>query len=60
MHLIRETFSLQDYNGIGNFTQIFLQEILAVARSHVAAIGGNALLQYTLDVCTITSEKGEV
>lgn len=38
----------------GNLVHLFLSEIHAVARAHVAALGGNALLCYRL----VTQETG--
>ncbi|KAH3763494.1 hypothetical protein Pelo_4678 [Pelomyxa schiedti] len=52
IHLIRETFSLGE-TDFGTFVHQFLCDALAVVRSHVNARGGNALLNYSLDVCSI-------
>lgn len=39
--------------GLNSFMHLFLLEALAVARAHVAALGGNALLSYRLNECVL-------
>jgi hypothetical protein len=44
--LIRETSSLREVGGIGSFVQAFICEIYSIVRSHVNALGGNAVVSY--------------
>jgi hypothetical protein len=53
IHLIKESTSLREDGGLGAFNSTVLVELNAVARAHVRAMGGNALLGYHLDVCFI-------
>eukprot|EP01117_Protostelium_nocturnum_P002984 TRINITY_DN13914_c0_g1_i1.p1 TRINITY_DN13914_c0_g1~~TRINITY_DN13914_c0_g1_i1.p1 ORF type:complete len:944 (-),score=372.42 TRINITY_DN13914_c0_g1_i1:155-2986(-) len=53
LHLIKESFTVKEQGGLGAFTHIFVNELHALARSHVAALGGNALLSFRIDECTI-------
>ena len=44
--LIRETSSLREVGGLGSFVQWFICEIYSIVRSHVSALGGNAIVSY--------------
>lgn len=44
--LIRETSSLREVGGISSFVQGFICEIYSIVRSHVNALGGNAVVSY--------------
>ena len=44
--LIRETSSLREVGGISSFVQSFICEIYSIVRSHVNALGGNAVVSY--------------
>ena len=39
--------------GLGAFMNVFLLEGLAIARAHVTALGGNALLSYQVNDCVL-------
>ncbi|XP_022657376.1 C2 domain-containing protein 5-like isoform X3 [Varroa destructor] len=47
--LIRETSNLTHMSNLNSFAATFLQEVLAIARCHVAALGGDALLSFRMD-----------
>eukprot|EP01135_Chromosphaera_perkinsii_P005613 Nk52_evm27s355 gene=Nk52_evmTU27s355 len=53
LYLIKETSSLRELGGLGSFTQSLLFEANAIARSHVAALGGNALVAYRMQQCEL-------
>ncbi len=44
--LIRETSGLRESGGLNSFIQAFLGEVFSIVRSHVFALGGNALVGY--------------
>jgi len=48
LHFIRETWTVREGGGLSQFFTLFLNEAQAIARSHVLAIGGNALLSFRL------------
>lgn len=53
LHFIKETHlvyeSLSGMNGMGGFSALFMQEMLAVVKAHVAGLGGNAIIGYNID-----------
>ncbi|KAF9287314.1 hypothetical protein BGZ68_001974 [Mortierella alpina] len=52
LHFVKETHILHDTtvsSGMGGFVHVFLMEIQAVARSHVAALGGDAIVGLRID-----------
>lgn len=52
LHFVKETHILHDTtvsSGMGGFVHVFLMEIQAVARSHVAALGGDAIVGLRVD-----------
>ncbi|KAG0238402.1 hypothetical protein BGW42_005635 [Actinomortierella wolfii] len=52
LHFVKETHILHDgtvSSGMGGFVHMFLMEIQAVARSHVAAMGGDAIVGLRVD-----------
>ncbi|KAI8363778.1 hypothetical protein B0O80DRAFT_434478 [Mortierella sp. GBAus27b] len=52
LHFVKETHILHDAtvsSGMGGFVHVFLMEIQAVARSHVAALGGDAIVGLRVD-----------
>jgi len=42
-------FLLLQNGGLDSFMHLFVLEAQAIARAHVAAVGGNALLNYRLN-----------
>eukprot|EP00095_Tigriopus_kingsejongensis_P005187 maker-scaffold321_size207582-snap-gene-1.29 protein:Tk05187 transcript:maker-scaffold321_size207582-snap-gene-1.29-mRNA-1 annotation:"c2 domain-containing protein 5 isoform x2" len=44
--IIRESSSLREVGGLNHFIQSFLSEVFAIVRSHVHALGGNALVAF--------------
>lgn len=47
--LIRESLSVKEDGGLDLFMQQFMCEIHAILRSHVQALGGNAILSFSLN-----------
>ncbi|XP_033116484.1 C2 domain-containing protein 5-like [Anneissia japonica] len=50
---IRESTSLTQGGGVNGFMHHFITEVNAMVRSHVAALGGNALVVYTMIDCIL-------
>jgi len=53
LHFLKDAFSVRGGvvgGGMGSFYYLLMSEASAVARAHVAALGGNALLFYRLEV----------
>jgi len=48
LHFIKESFSIKSPSAVGHFFHQYLTEANAIARDHVASVGGNALLNYRL------------
>ncbi|KAL1504008.1 hypothetical protein AB1Y20_010423 [Prymnesium parvum] len=46
LHLIKETWTLREEGGVGNFCHAFIAEAHTIARAHIRARGGNASLKY--------------
>ncbi|XP_051952872.1 C2 domain-containing protein 5 isoform X8 [Xyrauchen texanus] len=51
MFFIRETSSLREEGGVSGFLHTFIAEVFAMVRAHVAALGGNALVSYSMKEC---------
>ncbi|XP_071502533.1 C2 domain-containing protein 5-like [Diadema antillarum] len=51
LFFIRETTSVRESGGVSGFMRSFIAEVNAIVRRHVAALGGNALVTYTLVDC---------
>uniref|UniRef100_A0A8C7PXG7 C2 domain-containing protein 5 n=1 Tax=Oncorhynchus mykiss TaxID=8022 RepID=A0A8C7PXG7_ONCMY len=51
MFFIRETTSLREEGGVSGFLHSFIAEVFAMVRAHVAALGGNALVSYSMKEC---------
>lgn len=45
---VRECTSVKENGGVGGFMHNFVSEVNAIVRSHVMALGGNALLAYDM------------
>ena len=39
--------------GLNGFIHSFISEVMAICRAHVAALGGNALVAYTMAECVL-------
>ncbi|KAL1131884.1 hypothetical protein AAG570_011495 [Ranatra chinensis] len=50
---IRESTCIRETGGLSAFVHGFVAEILAIVRAHVTAIGGNALISYTMSECRL-------
>lgn len=48
MHFIKDAWTVRGEGQLGSFFHLLLSEVNAVARAHVAALGGNALLCHNL------------
>jgi hypothetical protein len=53
MHFIKESFTIREQGGLSMFNHVFMNEMHAIVRAHVASLGGNALVCYRLDECSI-------
>jgi uncharacterized protein YbjQ (UPF0145 family) len=53
LFIIRETSSVREFGGISGFMHKFVSEVLALMRAHVAALGGNALLAFSMNQCVL-------
>ncbi|XP_059362875.1 C2 domain-containing protein 5 isoform X10 [Carassius carassius] len=51
MFFIRETSSLREEGGVSGFLHTFIAEVFAMVRAHVAALGGNAVVSYSMKEC---------
>ncbi|CAH1785770.1 unnamed protein product [Owenia fusiformis] len=51
--IIRESTSIRESGGLSGFVQSFITEVMAIARAHVAALGGNALVGYKMTECVL-------
>jgi uncharacterized protein YbjQ (UPF0145 family) len=52
LHFVKETYNTHDNystNGLGGFCQVFLTEVQAITRAHIAAMGGNGIVSYRVD-----------
>jgi hypothetical protein len=58
LHFIKEANLIYDTlvgsAGMGEFTHVFLMEILAVVKAHVLCLGGNAVVGFSLDNIHVT------
>lgn len=50
---IRESTSIRESGGLNGFMHSFLTEVLAIVRSHVSALGGNAMTSLHLTQCVL-------
>lgn len=48
LHFLKDSWSVRGDGSLGSFVYSLLSEVNALARAHVAALGGNALLCYSL------------
>ncbi|XP_033997221.1 C2 domain-containing protein 5 isoform X2 [Trematomus bernacchii] len=53
MFFIRETTSLREEGGVSGFLHSFIGEVFAMVRAHVAALGGNAVVSYSMKECML-------
>ncbi|KAM4553400.1 LOW QUALITY PROTEIN: C2 domain-containing protein 5 [Fundulus diaphanus] len=53
MFFIRETTSLREEGGVSGFLHSFIAEVFAMVRAHVAALGGNTLVSYSMKDCVL-------
>lgn len=59
IHFIKESFAVREDGGLGSFTHVFLTEANALARSHVAALGGNALVGFKIETFIIVENSAK-
>ena len=57
LHFVKEATVVYETgtgrDGIGGFTHSFLSELYAITKSHCTALGGNAVLAFSLDQVTV-------
>ncbi|XP_056271820.1 C2 domain-containing protein 5 isoform X31 [Pseudoliparis swirei] len=53
MFFIRETTSLREEGGVSGFLHTFIAEVFSMVRAHVAALGGNAMVSYSMKECML-------
>lgn len=72
-HFIKESFTvrylsdffsdlttpIREKGGLSGFTHVLLTEVNAVLRSHVASLGGNALICFRIDECNIVENQSK-
>jgi hypothetical protein len=56
LHFIKESFTIREQGGLGGFTHVFLNEVNAIVRAHVASLGGNTLISYRYSILTPVNE----
>ncbi|KAJ3290886.1 hypothetical protein HK104_006469 [Borealophlyctis nickersoniae] len=58
LHFVKEASMIYEVgaglNGMGGFTHTFLVEMQAVCRSHAGALGGNAILGFSVDQIVVS------
>lgn len=59
LNFIKESFSTREHGGMNSFAHNFLVEVQMIARSHVRALGGNALLSFKYEICDLTSKSSK-
>ncbi|XP_012277373.1 uncharacterized protein LOC105698056 isoform X2 [Orussus abietinus] len=50
---IRESTSIRENGGLSGFTHSFMTEVLAIARAHIRALGGNAMVAFFMSQCVL-------
>nr|XP_033334736.1 C2 domain-containing protein 5 isoform X1 [Megalopta genalis]XP_033334737.1 C2 domain-containing protein 5 isoform X1 [Megalopta genalis]XP_033334738.1 C2 domain-containing protein 5 isoform X1 [Megalopta genalis] len=50
---IRESTSIRENGGLSGFTHSFIMEVLAIVRSHITALGGNAMVAFFMTKCVL-------
>ena len=53
LHMHLHTCTCTQNDGLASFMHLFILEAVAIARAHVAALGGNAILNYQLNECVL-------
>lgn len=59
LSFIKESFSVREQGGMNAFAQNFMMEAQSLARSHVEALGGNALLCFQYQQCEFTTKTNK-
>lgn len=54
----KETSQLSSKSKLGNLSCIFLREAISIARAHVIAMGGNALVGFSIDSFVLVARSG--
>ncbi|XP_002740068.2 C2 domain-containing protein 5-like [Saccoglossus kowalevskii] len=53
LYYIRESTSVREVGGVSGFMHSFVSEVQAMVRSHVLALGGNAIVAYDMIECVL-------
>jgi hypothetical protein len=53
LFLIRESAQIKENGGLSGFMHCFISEVLALCRSHVLSLGGNALVSFRMNECVL-------
>ncbi|XP_070556208.1 C2 domain-containing protein 5-like isoform X2 [Ptychodera flava] len=54
LYFIRESTSVREVGGVSGFMHSFVSEVQAMIRSHVLALGGNAIVAYDMIECVLS------
>ncbi|XP_077991770.1 C2 domain-containing protein 5-like isoform X2 [Glandiceps talaboti] len=54
LYFIRESTSVRETGGVSGFLHSFVSEVQAMVRSHVLALGGNAIVAYDMIECVLS------
>eukprot|EP00047_Mylnosiga_fluctuans_P022644 m.123782 g.123782 ORF g.123782 m.123782 type:complete len:930 (+) comp9335_c0_seq5:57-2846(+) len=59
LHMIKETTALRESGGLALFVSHFTADVLAIARAHAAARGGNAIVGYRIRTMQVVDQASK-